>query len=648
MRTLALSFLGLPLSTLLWGFLGAGLVTILLYILRLRRRRVRVAFLALWEKSLVERKASALRSRLQRLISLLISLLLVGALIFALGDPRPDAEGRKGKTTAIVLDVSASMQTREGGQTRLEEAKERIEERIDSLGSADQMLLIEMGAQPRPIESLTGDRESLRAALTDLTVLDVSANVSAALVLARDALRGHEQSEIVIVSDGALPQVDGKKLGELPPVYFAFVGKPQKEVQPNVGVTAFSARRYPLSSDRFEVLVEVENSGKEPATVDLSLYEAAPDGNRGKQLDQHRIILAPQERKSQSYENLNRAEEGLVAVVERADGVDDSFPPDDVARTLLAPRIPARVLVVGAPNNFLDAALLVDDSLKVVRVSEAAYPPEGEFDVTIFDGVFPPRSERTGAALYFAPHEDRAQTPENFPLEFEQRIEMFGFDTWKKDSTVFRLIDPYDIQVLVGHSLEPKSGDVVLGASAGRPIFVAGDRPEGAFLALGFSPRKSDFVLRPAFPLFVINALDELHPRGRTDAVLGQRTGTLWRPLVPSKKGSGKVSGPLGQDDAQVERIVPVEDGRAVMFGQRAGFYEVVTDAGTSRFAASMLSSEEAELLASDEWTFSSEPLPEPPAVKAHVERKPWFWLLIAVLGVSFVEWWTFHRRWTV
>jgi hypothetical protein len=647
-KTVALSFLGLPLATLLWGFLGAGFITILLYILRLRRRRVRVAFLALWEKSLVERKASALRSRLQRLVSLLISLLLVAVLIFALGDPRPDAEGQKGKTIAIVLDVSASMATKDGDRTRLDEAKELVEERIESLGAGDQMLLIEMGAQPRPIEALTNDREVLEAALSEVTVLDVSADVSAALVLARDALRGRERSEVVIVSDGALPRVDGQQLGALPPLYFSHVGEPQKELQPNVGITAFSARRYPLSSDRFEVLVEVENSGDGPATIDLALFEAAPDGSEGPQLDQHRLTLAPGERKSQTYENLNQAEEGLIAVIKRADGAQDSFAPDDIARTLLAPRTPARVLVVGPPNNFLDAALLIDDSLQVVRVSEASYPPEGDFDVTIFDGVFPTRNKSTGAALYFAPAQEQQNPPEGFPVEFDEKREMFGFDAWKKDSTVFRLIDPYDIQVLTGHSLKPQSGDQVLGSSAGKPIFVAGDRPEGRFLALGFSPRKSDFVLRTAWPLFVVNALDELHPRGRTDAVLGLRTGTLWRPSVTLRKGLGKVSGPLGMPGAQQDRIVPVEDGRAVLFGQRAGFYQVVTDEGKSRFAASVLSSAEAELLATDEWKLSSKPLPAPPEVKPHAERKPWFWLLAVVLSVSFVEWWTFHRRWTV
>lgn len=650
MKLLLLSFVGLPLATLLWAGLFAFLLTVGLYILRLRRRRTRVAFLPLWENSLEERKASALRSRLQRLISLLISLLLVAALLFALGDPRSSAEEEEAKTIAILLDVSASMATPEGESTRLKKAIEVVEDRISALGGGDRMLLIEMGARPRPLLPLSQDRDALLFALSKVTALDVSSDLSAALALARDALRGRERSEVVVVSDGALPPASEGVRKDLPPTYFEQVGAIRKEPAQNVGIVAFSARRYPLSTDRFEVLIEVQNSGADKAVVDLALFEAKKDGSKGPQLDQHQLTIEPGARLSQSYPNLDQAEVGLIATVARADGVRDSFPQDDIARTLLSPRVPARVLLVGPPNNFLDAALLVDASLTVVRVPESGYPPADEYDVTIFDGAYPKRSARTGAAFYLgetAPLPDGG-APAHFPVAYGEKLEMFGFDTWKKDSPVFRLVDPYDVQVLAGHSLKVESGDVVLGSSQGKPILVAGDRPEGRFLALGFSPRKSDFVLRSAWPLFVVNVLDELFPRGRTDAVLGLRTGTLWRPLVPIRKGEAVVRGPLGTEAPAETRVVPVEDGHAVLFGQSAGFYEVQTKEGESRFAASLLSTAEAELAPTADLKLGETTLKKAPMAMPHVERKPWFWLLAAVGLVSFLEWWTYHRRWTV
>ena len=39
------------------------------------------------------------------------------------------------------------------------------------------------------------------------------------------------------------------------------------------------------------------------------------------------------------------------------------------------------------------------------------------------------------------------------------------------------------------------------------PLLVAGRRAGRRFLALGFNPRDSDFVLRVAWPLFVLNVM---------------------------------------------------------------------------------------------------------------------------------------------
>ena len=70
----------------LLGVLGA--IVVVLYILKLRRRRVAVPFARLWNHVLREKETTALFSRLKRFISLLVQLLLLAALAVALGDPR--------------------------------------------------------------------------------------------------------------------------------------------------------------------------------------------------------------------------------------------------------------------------------------------------------------------------------------------------------------------------------------------------------------------------------------------------------------------------------------------------------------------------------------------------------------------------------
>lgn len=638
------------------GALGVALaLTVGLYLLKLRRRKVQVPFLDLWESLLLDRKASAWRTRLQRFLSLLLSLLLVGALIFAFADPRPESE-KKRRSLVILLDVSASMaslaepleaqksKTAEA-RTRLAAAKAEIKSWLPSFRGGDEVLLVEMGARPRPLAAFTGDETRLSDALESAEVLDVVADLDAALSLASDALKGRQRGEIIVVSDGALaPQAPF----EGPPISFYRVAPlPSEGVAGNVGVTAFSARRYPLAGDRFEVLAEVTNFSDRAAEVELSLYEAQKNGERGAVVEVLRLKLAPDERVAQTFENLSHAEQGLIAQIRRVDGVVDSFVADDVARTLLSPRTPVRVLVVGPENNFLEAALLVEESLIVTRVSAASYPPAGEFDVTIFDGEYAPRSASTGAAIYFgAPPED----DEAYPVAVVERLEMFGFDTWKKSSEVFRLIDPYDVQVLEGMSLKPQEADFVLGSSAGRPIFVAGEREQGRFLALGFSPRKSDFVLRAVWPLFVVNLIDYSFPRGRGEALLGLKTGNIWRPPVVGASGleTAVIRGPLSAGETIAEHPVPVQDGRAVFFGQQAGFYEVKTSAGSTRFSASLFEGGEAVLEPAEELLVSGKAAGAVTGMEPRPYADPWFWLLAFVFVVSFCEWWFYHRRWTV
>jgi len=362
---------------------------------------VLVPFLALFESFLLQRKASAWRSRLQRLLSLLISLLLVGALAFALGDPRPDDE-LEGRSVVLIVDVSASMQSEiVGAGTRLSAAKEKAKEWLPHFQSGDEVLIVEMGAKPKPVRAFSRDPEQLKEALDSLEALDVSADLIGALELGRDVLRGRERGEIYLLSDGAVPELEGLNPKEFPPIKYESIGKSDKEERGgNLAITAFSARRYPLSGDRYEVLVEVENTGTIAAQAELSLLAANSDGSDGEVIELSRLELAPGERFSRSFLNLDQAEEGLVARVQRVDAHADPFQADDVARTLLSPRLPVRILVVGPANNFLEAALLVEESLVVTRVEESAYPPPGEFDVTIFDGVFPKRDERTGSAIY--------------------------------------------------------------------------------------------------------------------------------------------------------------------------------------------------------------------------------------------------------
>ena len=125
----------------LGGAVALGVV--LLYLLKLRRRRVEVPFVPLWDGLVEPRVTTALFRRLRRWLSLLVQLAIAALMVFALGDPRPSSAGggcgygglipQDPHHLVLVMDTSASMGALEGGLTRLERAGQEAHALVDKL-----------------------------------------------------------------------------------------------------------------------------------------------------------------------------------------------------------------------------------------------------------------------------------------------------------------------------------------------------------------------------------------------------------------------------------------------------------------------------------------------------------------------------------
>jgi hypothetical protein len=624
------TFAGLPLSLVLGIGLGAAATTAVLYLLKLRRRPVAVAFAPLWHRVLGDHDASRLFAKLRRWLSLALQLLLVALLALALGDPRPTHALGSGRNLVLLVDTSASMQATDEKPTRLEAAKDRARGLVRGLGGSDRALVVAMGSAPVPLSTMSDDTADLIAAVDRARASDTRADLGRALELAADALRGLPNGEIVVLSDGALappaawPNVDGAKLRFVP------VGKTGK----NLAITAFSVCRYPLDKSRLEVMAELANLDTERAEVELSLW------GDGAIVDSERLVLEPGARLSRFFPDVGGARHALEARLRYADGRADALPADDRAYALVPERRRAKVLVVTPGNTYLEAALLLDEYLDVTDVKPSAYPPPGTFDATIFDGVAPPPADKSGGLVYLNP------PAMGGPVKLGKSIKGFGFDTWDKKSSILRFTALGDVQVASGHALEPGPGDKIVGASDEGAILLTGTRGGRPFIELGFDPRQSDLVLRPAWPLFVLNAIDSFG-ESDTSYLSAYRTGEVWRVPVPSGTREAELVLPGG-----ATRPLPVEDGRAVTFGERAGFYRLTSGSGEARvvteFAANLSDLDESRILPQKKLAIAGHDAPPPTLGGGGVRREIWLWLLAAVLALSIVEWVTYHRRVTV
>jgi hypothetical protein len=624
---------GLPVAVLGAVFAAVGLGVLVLYVLKLRRRVVAVPFSPLWDRVLSDKDATTLFSKLRRLLSLLLQLVLLGLLVLALGDPRA-AEGLlRGRTVVVLLDASASMQATDVTPSRLAKAKDEVKKVIQGLGGADRMLLAQMDATVTPLGSLTADTTALERELVSVHATDTSADFPRALRFASDVLRGARGPEIVVVSDGALgPAVDASGEVHLAGAKLTYVKVGSSGE--NVGITQFSVRRYPLDKGRYEVMLELFNAGWAPADVELQLL------GDGALVDLTTLRLRPGERLPRFYPQLSGASRTLEAKIAVGGGARNDLAADDHAYALLPARRRARILVVSEGNTYLEAALLLDEYLDVTDVKPADYPAaaaRGGWDAVVFDRVTPAEPVAT-SALYLDPRGPGS------PVKLGRDLKGPRFDKVDRKHPAVRFAELDDVNVSVGHQLIPEGGDKVLGASEGgvAPILVAGTRAAHKFVALGFDVRDSDLPLRAAWPLFVVDCVNWFTDED-TEYLSTYRTGETWHVPVSAQATQATLEAPDG-----TTQIVPVHDGRAVLVGTQAGFYEITAAGEKTSFAASLLDSDETQIAPQPSLTVDGQPAGELAGFTPGVRRELWIYLLLAAVLLTALEWATYHRRLTV
>ncbi len=626
-----MTFLGWSLGEMAALGAAAASVVVVLYILKLRRRPIAVPFAAIWHRVLLDRETTTLFARLRRLFSLLLALTIVLLLVLALGDPRRSVVRSEGKSYFVLVDESASMQATDVVPSRIEVAKRRLRELVRGLGPNDRMLIAGLGKRVTPLSTLTDDTAELTQAIERLEARDTEADLGRGLALAQASLASAPGGVVVLLSDGGLEGIGGasspQALGNLE---FAFesIGR----AGTNAAITGFSVRRYPLDKSRYEAMVELANPSEVPLEVELSLF------GDGSPIDVARFSMRPGETLRRFHQDLAGVSRTLEAELTVVSGGRDWLDADNHAYALVPDRRRARVLVVTEGNNYLEAALLLDEYLDVTTIEPSQYPPAESYDVTIFDRAAPKPDARTGSLLYLDPPSAGS------PVRRGKRLEMFGFDRWDEKSLLLRWMALGDIQVLDGSVLEPGPHDRVVGASEFGPILVEGERAGQRFVALGFDPRRSDWVLRVAWPLFVLNTI-QVFVEQDTTYLESYRSGEPWYVAVPAQLSQVQVRPPVGE-----RFVVPVQAGRAVFLGERRGFYELYATGREpiARVAANLASATESQIEPVREWLVGSGKASKISGLDAKVRENLWVFLLLVAVLLSLVEWFTYHRRWTV
>ena len=479
-----------------FAFLALIPVVLLLHALRHRRRDVRVSTLFLWDSVLREAHGSLGLQRLVQNLPLLLQLLLVCVLTAALANPVLTTTVAENKDIVLVLDVSASMQTRTPQGNRFATAQQRALEVLQNLPSGRQMALITAGRQPQVAAFFTPEKALLREAILQVQPTDAPGNMRDAVLLALSFTQGSGTQEVVIIGDGAygsLLDLDLQR-GQIRHIQVAGGDR-------NVGLTRMALRKVLEAPEAYEILLAVKNFATQPVEVPLQVTAV---------LRQPLLERRLQLRAGQEEVIVATLTGPLKGTVQAEIAVEDDFPLDNRAYAAVATPTQTWVLLVGESNYFLETLLTSLPGMLVnvaPHVAEETLPRLLEANqLLIFNGVQPPPLRRGNFLLINT-------TPQDARLLSQGTVTQPRVLDWQRQHPLLQFVDLTDLHIEEALTIHPQAGAQSLVDGTGTALLSVIDEPQLRLVALGFDLMRSDLPLRVAFPVLMHNLLRWVNPQ---------------------------------------------------------------------------------------------------------------------------------------
>ncbi|HSI86674.1 MAG TPA: BatA and WFA domain-containing protein, partial [Candidatus Methylacidiphilales bacterium] len=182
-------------TMLAWMSLGA--VALVLYLFRRKPKRVPVSTLIFFKALAREHQESSWLRTIKRLLSLLLTLLIIAAGSLALARAVLSMGSGQVESVVVLLDRSASMAAADGmGRTRLAEAIERLRQRLGALPANVEVSIIAYDERPEIVLPLTFDRRLLPRTFDALAVRPIEGKPGPAVDLAREVANLRPNSAI--------------------------------------------------------------------------------------------------------------------------------------------------------------------------------------------------------------------------------------------------------------------------------------------------------------------------------------------------------------------------------------------------------------------------------------------------------------------
>lgn len=467
-------------------FLLAIPVVVLLYLLKLKRTRMVIPSILLWQKSIEDLIANTPFQKLRANLFLILQILVV--LLLTLGIARPVllSHPLKKRNIVLLVDRSASMKTIEkNGHSRLESAKNQALQIISNLKKNDSLMLIAFDDSATVLQGFTNDKKLLNQRIDELTASDKTSRLTETLSIISSLYNKNPQLEVVLFSDGRIDDLKDFK-SPLPPINYVRIG----ESDFNIGFTEFSIRRNFESPLDFEIFALVKNFSdrKFNSVVELFVDDVS--------LDIKEVNLLPQETAPLIF---NVSSETQKKVRLQLD-VEDALSIDNTLFGCLPAFHKTKILLITNGNYFLQQALRTNPQYDLTVLKPQESYDTALYDVLIFDNVAPPTSFQTNAIYFNCSPPDGSVT---FTGEYK--------DTFIIDSDTQHPIINYTKleNIVIGKckTMEVSDDVKILAETDRSPVIVLKETESYKALVIGFDIYDTDFPLKASFPIFLNNAV---------------------------------------------------------------------------------------------------------------------------------------------
>lgn len=628
------------------AIIGAALALpalIAFYLLKLRRRPVRVSSTMFWVSSTRDLQVNVPFRLVRPSLMLLLQLLILAALLLALARPALPGAGAASSRTILLIDRSASMSARDAGdRSRLDEAIGRATEIIDRTarsGSGASIGVVTFGDRAEVLSGFTSEWRALKRSVRAIEPTDQPGNVSAALELA-EALgtRADENDDapgdpttVIVISDGGFEadsplSIAGAQVG------FERTGPVPGEGVDNLGITALSVRRDYEDPGLVRLFARLESGAAAPiatsvaVTIDAEVIRRVP------------LTVPPAGEGAETLSlDIDVPGGALIGVrIER----DDVLASDDAAFVTLDPPRTPSILHVASD----DAADEPADWILSELLAELAGDAYRRIDLASYRAL-----ERSGtipaASLIVFDRVSPTVLPPTSTITFGARPLLNGVTVVELEAAPTRVLGwrrthPILRDVSLDGLYVARSMIVALDADTARvesladgrhgPLIVV-QRNGNQHLWVAFEPAQSNWPADPGFVIFVANAVDHMTMRAAAGAGRSFTTVDPVRLRVPGR-GTLVVDGP---ERVTIERS---EGDDLVTIGvlDRAGVYTIE---GTSLVVpVNLTSSQETRAATAPTIEIGGVQITEGLGVLG-ATREIWHWFILAAAALLAMEW---------